>query len=91
MDKPKPYTIVSTARFEKDFRRLNRQTQERVLATLDNLQQVPYASARKLTGVKIGQYRIRVGDYRIRYDIEGTEVILYRVRHRREVYKQSRI
>jgi len=91
MDEPKPYTIVSTARFEKDFRHLNRQTQERVLVALENLQQEPYAPARKLTGVKIGQYRIRVGGYRIRYDIEGTEVVLYRVRHRREVYKKSRI
>lgn len=34
-------------------------------------------------------YRIRVGDYRILYDIDDTAqmVIIYRVKHRREVYR----
>ena len=35
---------------------------------------------------KVG-WRIRVGDYRIRYDIEGDRVLLYRVRHRRDIYR----
>jgi mRNA-degrading endonuclease RelE of RelBE toxin-antitoxin system len=39
------------------------------------------------TNVSIGQWRTRVGDYRIRYDIEGEEVSLYRVRHRRDIYR----
>ena len=33
-----------------------------------------------------GQYRIRIGDYRIRYDIIGTEVILYSFKHRKAAY-----
>ena len=31
---------------------------------------------------------MRVGDYRIRYDIEGIRVLLYRVRHRRDIYRE---
>jgi mRNA-degrading endonuclease RelE of RelBE toxin-antitoxin system len=38
--------------------------------------------------VQIGQWRIRVGDYRIRYDIEGNRVLLYRVRHRKDIYRE---
>ena len=43
---------------------------------------------RKLTDIKPGggQWRIRAGDYRLRYDICGREVVLYAFRHRREVY-----
>lgn len=42
----------------------------------------------KLTGVAQGegQWRIRVGDYRLRYDIVGADVVLYSFRHRREAY-----
>ena len=32
------------------------------------------------------QWRVRVGDYRVRYDIAGNDVVLYSFRHRREVY-----
>ena len=43
---------------------------------------------RKLSGVGEGegQWRIRIGDYRLRYDIVGRDVLLYSFRHRREVY-----
>jgi mRNA interferase RelE/StbE len=36
-----------------------------------------------------GGYRIRVGVYRVLYDIDDKtqEVIVYRIRHRREVYR----
>jgi len=38
------------------------------------------------TSIAIQSRRIRVGDYRIRYDLEGEEILLYRVRHRRDIY-----
>lgn len=43
---------------------------------------------RKLAGVGQGegQWRIRVGNYRLRYDIIGSDVVLYSFRHRRDVY-----
>lgn len=33
------------------------------------------------------EYRLRVGDYRILFEIEKKSIIVYRVRHRREVYR----
>ena len=33
------------------------------------------------------EYRLRVGDYRVLFEVEGNRVIVYRVRHRREVYR----
>ncbi|HEX2276564.1 MAG TPA: type II toxin-antitoxin system RelE/ParE family toxin [Candidatus Tectomicrobia bacterium] len=59
----------------------------RILSALEALQQNPYQGSR-LTDVRIGQWRIRVGDYRIRYDIEGDRILLYRVRHRRDIYRE---
>ena len=34
-----------------------------------------------------GQYRLRVGVYRVRYDVIKTDVVLYRVRHRKDIYR----
>jgi len=43
---------------------------------------------KKLGGVRNGdgQFRIRIGDWRIRYDIESSEVILYSFKNRKEGY-----
>ena len=44
----------------------------------------PSLKIKKLKG-KRGQRRPEVWPYRVRYDIVGEEVVLYRVRHRREI------
>jgi len=49
--------------------------------------QNPYQGM-KLTSIKIGHWRIRIGDYRIRYDIEGNKVILLRILHRKDIYRK---
>ena len=79
------YRLIIANSFRRDLRRLEAETHRRVLAVLEGLQENPYQGS-KLTNIAIGQWRIRVGDYRIRYDIEGEEVLLYRVRHRRDMY-----
>jgi mRNA interferase RelE/StbE len=30
------------------------------------------------------EYRLRVGDYRVLFEVEGSRVIVYRVKHRRD-------
>ena len=80
------YSLVIARRFRQDLRRLAAQMHRRALEVLERLQEDPFQGQR-LTNVAIGQWRIRVGDYRIRYDIEGEQVLLYRVRHRREIYR----
>ncbi len=47
----------------------------------------PFKYGKKLVGKKgPGRWRFRVGDYRVRFDIEGSALLFYRVRHRREIY-----
>jgi mRNA-degrading endonuclease RelE of RelBE toxin-antitoxin system len=47
----------------------------------------PAPMIKKLKGRGIGQWRLEVWPYRVRYDVTGRRVILYRVRHRREIYR----
>lgn len=83
------FRIETSRQFAKDLRRLEPSVQRRVARTLGLLVVDPY-QGKKLTNVEVGQYRIRIGDYRVRYDVEGKQrvIILYRIRHRREIYER---
>ncbi len=80
------FRLVPTKRFEDDFRDLPKKIQGQVLKALTRIQDNPHRG-QKLTGVKVGEWRYRVGDYRIRYDVDRQTVILHVVRHRKEVYR----
>lgn len=34
------------------------------------------------------EYRLRVGDYRVLSEIEGSAILIYRIRHRRDIYRK---
>ncbi|MDQ3830754.1 MAG: type II toxin-antitoxin system mRNA interferase toxin, RelE/StbE family [Candidatus Tectomicrobia bacterium] len=80
------FQLVISNRFRRDLRRLDAAIHRRVLEAIEQLQEDPYQGS-QLTNVRIGQWRMRVGDYRIRYDVEGDRVLLYRVRHRKDIYR----
>lgn len=82
---PQRYELVIARRFFKDLRKIDPHDQERILEALRQIGQKPYAG-RKVVVAETGQYRWRVGPYRIRYDIEGDIVHVLRVRHRRDAY-----
>ena len=46
------------------------------------------STSKKLTGTQ-NQWRLRVGDYRVLYEIDDTQktVTVYRIRHRRDSYR----
>jgi len=73
----------------KDLRAIDRQWIPKILAAIEALAEDPRPDGcKKLTGSE-HTYRIRVGDYRVIYDIDGGELIVFvvRVRHRRDVYR----
>jgi len=79
------FHLVPSKRFEDDFRELPKKVQGQVLKAIERIRANP-GRGRKLRGVDIGEWRYRVGDYRIRYDIEEGSIYLHVVRHRKEVY-----
>jgi len=73
------YTLVYTRRAEKDINKLDPFTKRRIGKALLKLQDNPTEHSERLTDPKIGTYRFRIGDYRIIFDIEGSDVIVLRV------------
>lgn len=71
-----------------DFKRLPPETKPRLRAAMAALGHDPRPSAQKLAAGE--GYRVRVGDYRIvfRIDDRASEVLVTRVKHRRDVYRR---
>lgn len=87
---PSKFTIKLTSSFLKDLEGLPPKEQDRILRSLKHLESEPFGPpphVKKLKGGGIGQWRLRVGVYRVRYDILKQDVVLYRVRHRKDIYK----
>ena len=60
----------------------------RVLTLLGRLASWPDVSgARPLTGPLAGRYRLRTGDYRLQFRVEGEAVIVEKIGHRRRFYE----
>jgi len=60
----------------------------RVLKLVERLKQWPNVSGVKaLSGNLAGWHRLRTGDYRVRFRVEGEEVIVDKIGHRSEFYE----
>jgi len=82
------YVVLTEHAAERDLRRLDPQLFRRVVVHLKRLADDPRPSGcRKIVGSD-HDWRIRVGDYRVVYEVDDAahEVRIMRVRHRREVY-----
>ncbi len=84
--------VVFSKSVIKDIRKLDHNVQRRIkkkllwFADQENL----FDFAETITDTKIGQYRFRVGDYRILFDVEENQTIcIHAVGHRRDIYKLS--
>jgi mRNA interferase RelE/StbE len=83
------YKIVVERSAEKDLKRLSSEVRPRAVTAIQSLASNPRpVGCRKLAGTK-NDWRIRVGDYRVIYEIadEIRIIRINRVRHRRDVYR----
>ena len=83
------YRVIVERSAEKDVRRLPPDVRSRVADALRGLANDPRpVGSRRLLGTR-HDWRIRVGHYRIIYEVaDAVKVVrVYRVRHRREVYR----
>lgn len=86
------YALVSTKGFEKDLEKLDRSIASSVLDKLQPLAENPGLAQLLRYAPKdlIGIRKYRIGDWRVLCwrDDRKKEIILYRVCHRKEIYKR---
>ncbi|MBI4441779.1 MAG: type II toxin-antitoxin system RelE/ParE family toxin [Acidobacteria bacterium] len=82
------YRLEFTAGAARQFRKLSKQVQARLAPQINALVNSPRpAGSKKLKGTE--GCRLRVGDYRVLYEIQdnASRILIVSVGHRREVYR----
>jgi mRNA interferase RelE/StbE len=84
------YTVDFTTGAAKEIRKLDVGARRRILASLAELATEPRPKGCKKLAGEPSAWRIRIGDYRVLYEIQDDilTVTVVRVAHRREVYKR---
>lgn len=85
------YKVKTTPRFDKEFKKLDKYTMKMIKAWIEkNLVNCenPRLHGKALTANRSGQWRYRIGDYRLLCLIEDKELVILTlsIGHRREVY-----
>lgn len=86
------YSVELSERFKKEFRKLDKYTQRMLRAWINkNLVDCtdPRQHGKGLTANMSGQWRYRIGDYRLICEIHDNELVILAltVGHRREIYE----
>ena len=85
------YRVLFTEGAKKELKKLDRHTAALIIGWIEkNLEgcENPRAKGKGLTANRSGQWRYRVGDYRILAEIEDDKIIIMiiSIGHRRELY-----
>ncbi len=86
------YSVETTSRFDREFKKPDKYTQLMLKAWIEkNLMDCenPRQQGKALVGNKKGQWRYRIGDYRLICDIQDNKLIILAmsVGHRNKVYR----
>ena len=82
------YEIIFTDTSRKQFKKLEKDVQERIIKALERIRIRPEVHVKKLVGDP--GYRLRVGEYRAIIDIEKDKLIILviKIGHRKNIYKK---
>ena len=82
-----PPVVMTTEAFDQ-FDELPKVIKERIRKLENRLKDRPAVSGVKaLSGNLAGWYRMRTGDYRVRFRIEKDRIVIDKIGHRKDVYE----
>lgn len=73
----------------KRFKKLPKDIQIRIIGKMDYFcaQEDPIDFAEPLTRSALGEYRFRIGDYRVSFDVEDEILVIHDVDNRKDIYR----
>lgn len=81
------YKLVFSKTALKEIKNLDSIVKKKLGKKIKQYSKAPFDYAKRLADTKMGTYRWRIGNYRIIFDIKGSNIMVLRVGHRREIYK----
>ena len=81
------YEIIFTDTSRKQFKKLEKNIQERIIKALERIRIRPEVHVKKLVGDP--GYRLRVGEHRVIIDIykDNLIILVIKIGHRKNIYK----
>ncbi len=70
----------------KDLKAITARDKRRIVKKIEGLEDNLAGDVKRLTNFT-AEYRLRVGDYRILFEVDDGRVVIYRIRHRKDAYK----
>ena len=83
------YKLIPTPYFAKQFKKLDKFTQKQIKTYLEKIRENPKAKGKMLVANRSGQWRYRIGNYRVIVNIQDSDMVILalEVGHRRETNK----
>lgn len=80
-----PFSIIWDEKAYDDLKKLEASIYRRIEKKVSELSEDPYSKdIKKLKGIE--GYRLRIGDYRVIFEIEGNMIQILKVGHRKNIY-----
>jgi mRNA interferase RelE/StbE len=80
------YKVELKPQAVKDGKKIPKQQLRRIFEKIDLLQNDLTGDVKRLTDFT-PEYRLRVGVYRILFELVNETIVIYRIRHRKDAYK----
>jgi mRNA interferase RelE/StbE len=82
------YRVVLSGSVEHDVQRIGKRNLVRIMQAIESLTHSPFPKGHKKLKASQRGYRVRVGDYRIIYEVDTEErtVTVFHIRHRKDAY-----
>jgi mRNA interferase RelE/StbE len=83
------YRLIFTSKSVKQLKKIGPPFKYIILQKLEYYASLPdpLTHAKRLKDREVGEYRFRVGDWRILFDVENDSLIIHKIGHRRDIYK----
>lgn len=82
------YDIYLTGRAGKDLEKIRQEDISLIKQKLSEYRINPFIHAKKLSNPLLGNYRFKIGNYRVIFDIDGNRIVILRIGHRKEIYRK---
>lgn len=80
------YEILITKKAVGQIKKLDAVVKKKIGKKILLLKTDPLKISKKLINSKLGDYRYRINNYRVIYEIKGNKIYILKIGHRREVY-----
>ena len=80
------YRIEFKPKSLKDCKKIPKEDLKRIFAGIEDLKDGLKGDVKHLTNYS-PEYRLRIGNYRILFELEDDKIIIYRIKHRKSVYR----